>query len=173
MKEHRYTHQLVWTGNTGSGTSSYRAYDRAHSVEIAGKPTILGSSDALFRGDSTRHNPEDLFVASISTCHMLWYLGLCSTAGVTVIEYEDIADGVMVEENDGAGRFTRVVLRPRVKILPGSDKSTAERLHHEAHQKCFIANSLNFSVEVEPLITIIDPEMASPSNLDGGLPDRH
>lgn len=147
-KEHRYSHELVWTGNTGSGTSGYRAYERAHRIEIPGKQAILGSSDPAFRGDPTRHNPEDLFVASISACHLLWYLGLCANRGVTVVTYEDSAEGFMLEETSGAGRFTRVILRPRVAVAAGTDLDLAERLHHEAHEKCFIANSVNFEIFV-------------------------
>lgn len=151
-KEHRYAHTLTWTGNTGSGTSAYRAYERAHRIDVGGKPAILGSSDPAFRGDASRHTPEDLFLASISACHMLWYLGLCASAGVTVLAYSDEAEGVMSEDADGAGRFTRVTLRPRIAVAPGSDLDLAMRLHHDAHQKCFIANSVNCPIEVAPVI---------------------
>ncbi len=156
-KEHRYSHKLVWTGNTGSGTSDYRAYERAHSIEVAGKPTILGSSDPGFRGDRSRHNPEDLFVASISACHMLWYLGLCAAAEVTVLEYLDLAEGIMVEGADGSGHFTGVTLRPRIKLAAGADTVLASRLHDDAHEKCFIATSVNFEITVTPEITRADP----------------
>lgn len=149
-KQHHYTHRLVWTGNTGVGTSDHRSYQRAHTIEIAGKPPILGSSDPSFRGDRTRHNPEDLFVASISACHMLWYLGLCASSGLVVDAYEDDAQGLMMELADGAGLFTKVELKPRVAVAAGSDLLLAERLHHDAHAKCFIANSVNFPIAVTP-----------------------
>jgi organic hydroperoxide reductase OsmC/OhrA len=148
--EHRYTVALKWTGNTGTGTAGYRAYERAHELSVEGKPVIPGSSDPAFRGDPKRWNPEELLVASLSACHKLWYLHLCSAAGVVVTDYVDAAEGLMAESADGGGHFTRVVLRPRVTITGGSDKEKAQALHHEAHAKCFIANSVNFPVSHEP-----------------------
>jgi len=149
---HRYAVAIRWTGNRGSGTSGYGAYDRSHAIEAEGKPAIAGSSDPHFRGDAARWNPEELFLASLSACHQLWYLHLCAVAGVVVTAYEDRAEGEMEESADGAGQFRRVVLRPRVSIAPGSDKAVAERLHGEAHAKCFIANSVNFPVRHEPVV---------------------
>ena len=115
-----------------------------------GKPAIAGSSDPSFRGDPSCYNPEELLVASLSACHMLWYLGLCANGGVVVTRYVDRAEGMMMEGADGSGRFTRVVLRPDVTLAAGSDVARAEALHHEAHAKCFIANSVNFPVEHAP-----------------------
>ncbi len=149
---HRYAASIVWTGNSGTGTSGYRAYERAFEVRCPGKPVILGSSDAAFRGDRGAHNPEDLLVASLSACHMLWYLHLCADAGIVVTAYSDAAEGTMLEGADGGGRFTEVVLRPRVALKPGSDAALAHQLHEAAHGKCFIANSVNFPVRVEPRI---------------------
>lgn len=152
IKEHRYSVQVSWTGNTGDGTRTYRGYERAHDIDAEAKPTIAGSSDPAFRGDSSRWNPEDLLVASLSACHKLWYLGLCSQAGIVVTAYRDNAEGVMVEEANGAGQFISVVLRPEVTISAGSDEEKALNLHHEAHAMCFIARSVNFSVSNEPRI---------------------
>ena len=73
-REHRYRPTIVWTGNTGTGTAGYKAYERAHIISASGKAEIAGSSDQSFRGDVSRWNPEDLLVASASACHMLWYL---------------------------------------------------------------------------------------------------
>jgi organic hydroperoxide reductase OsmC/OhrA len=151
-RDHHYMVRTVWTGNRGSGTSGYRDYDRAHVVKIEGKPDLLGSSDANFRGDATRHNPEDLLVASLSTCHMLWYLHMAADAGLIVTAYEDQAEGHMQLRADGGGAFVRVVLRPRVAISGDFDAGLAAGLHHEAHEKCFVANSVNFPVEVAPEI---------------------
>jgi organic hydroperoxide reductase OsmC/OhrA len=151
-RDHRYKVRTVWTGNRGTGTSGYRDYDRAHVVKIDGKPDLLGSSDAKFRGDGTRHNPEDLLVAALSTCHMLWYLHLAAEAGLIVTEYEDEAEGHMQLRPDGGGAFVRATLRPRLTIAGNFDAGRAARLHHEAHEKCFVANSVNFPVEVEPEI---------------------
>jgi organic hydroperoxide reductase OsmC/OhrA len=99
------------------------------------------------------HNPEELLVASVSACHMLWYLHLCADAGVVVCAYEDAVEGTMSEAADGGGRFTEVILRPRVTLVSGADSGLAHGLHETAHQKCFIANSVSFPIRVEPTIT--------------------
>ncbi len=151
-RTHSYTTSVTWRGNLGTGTSDYRSYERAHSISGAGKPEIAGSSDPGFRGDETRWNPEELLVASLSACHMLWYLHLASVAGIVVTDYADEAEGTMEESGGGEGRFVRAVLRPRVSIAPGSDAVRARKLHRDAHAKCFIAQSVNFAVECEPEI---------------------
>lgn len=153
MKQHTYNIDLQWTGNTGTGTSSYAGYRRDHSFSCAGKPMVAASSDPAFRGDPTRYNPEELLVASLSSCHMLWYLHLCAVNKVAVLEYQDAAVGTMEERPDGSGVFVRVVLRPVVKIRAGDDRAKAISLHHDAHRYCFIANSVNFPVEVEPVVS--------------------
>ncbi len=150
--EHRYEVTVEWTGNQGTGTSDYRAYRRDHTIAAGAKPPISGSSDPAFRGDAARWNPEDLLVASLSACHKLWYLHLCAVNGVGVLAYQDRALGIMVEDPVTGGRFTRVVLRPHVTVRAGDDAELAIRLHHEAHAKCFVANSVNFPVEHEPTI---------------------
>ncbi|MEA3094429.1 MAG: hypothetical protein QOJ04_5771 [Caballeronia sp.] len=149
-KHHKYTLQVVWTGDQGSGTSSYDAYSRDHLVRAANKPAIEASSDPAFRGTATRHNPEELFVASLSSCHMLWYLHLCAVNGIVVTGYADDPVGTMEESAQGSGHFTDVVLRPQVTIGAGGDMKLAVRLHEEAHKFCFIANSVNFPVRCEP-----------------------
>lgn len=147
---HHYQVKVVWTGNRGSGTSAYAAYARDHQVIVKGKPILEGSADAAFRGDPRRHNPEDLLVAALSTCHMLWYLHLAAKAGVVVTGYRDEAEGEM-EGDDEGGRFTEVVLRPTVTIQAG-DPALAEALHADAHRRCFIANSVSFPVRHRPTI---------------------
>ena len=125
-REHSYSATVTWTGNSGQGTAGYKAYTRDYDIACAGKPTIAGSADPAYRGDASRHNPEDLLVAALSACHMLWYLHLCSAAGVVVTAYEDSADGVMqTHPPGGEGEFTRVTLRPRVTITPESDAEAA------------------------------------------------
>jgi organic hydroperoxide reductase OsmC/OhrA len=153
-KAHTYTSHLTWTGNLGSGTSGYKAYARDHVFRAPGKPDLPGSSDPAFRGDSHRYNPEELLVAALSSCHMLWYLHLCSDAGVVVIAYSDAAKGIMVEDAAKGGYFTQVTLHPKVTIARGSDGAKARELHHSAHVKCFIANSVNFPVTCEPQIVV-------------------
>jgi organic hydroperoxide reductase OsmC/OhrA len=154
-KQHHYQTRTVWTGNTGTGTSGYRAYERAHEISAAGKPVIAGSSDPNFRGDAARYNPEELLVASLSACHMLWYLHLCADNGIVVTAYEDRAQGTMVETTNGGGQFTEVVLHPVVTINAG-DPALAARLHERAHELCFIANSVNFPVRCEATITLAE-----------------
>lgn len=151
-KTHTYTLGLTWTGNTGTGTSSYKSYSRDHIYSAAGKPDIPGSADPAFRGDARRYNPEDLLVASISSCHMLWYLHLAAEAGVKVIAYRDDPVGTMAEDAAKGGHFTLVTLHPKVTIARGSDPLKARDLHQPAHAKCFVANSVNFPVACEPEI---------------------
>ena len=153
-KEHHYTASTKWTGNQGTGTNDYRAYSRNHVVSMPHKADLLCSSDPAFRGDKTRHNPEDLMVAALSGCHMLWYLHLCAVNGVVVTNYEDDATGVMRENPDGSGEFTQVVLRPRVTVTQASMINKANELHHEANRMCFIARSVNFVVTHEPTATV-------------------
>jgi organic hydroperoxide reductase OsmC/OhrA len=152
MKRHTYEIRVDWTGNDGQGTSTYRSYRRDHSITAAGKPVLNGSSDPSFRGDATRYSPEDLLVASLSACHMLWYLHLCSVNQISVLEYKDDALGYMDETENGSGAFVRVLLRPNVTIAQGGDPAKAHALHEEAHGFCFIAKSVNFPVEIEPKI---------------------
>jgi organic hydroperoxide reductase OsmC/OhrA len=154
-KTHRYSVTVKWTGNTGTGTSDYRSYERRHEILADDrKPLIPGSSDPAFRGDPTRWNPEELLVASLSACHKLWYLHLCAEAGIVVVAYIDHAEGVMEELADGSGCFRCATLRPEVSVGPGSDLSKARTLHDTAHARFFIANSVNFPVQCEPKIVV-------------------
>jgi organic hydroperoxide reductase OsmC/OhrA len=153
-RTHSYEISVAWTGNRGTGTSGYRAYERAHDVTAGGRPVIAASSDPLFRGDAGRWNPELELTAALAQCHMLWYLHLCAAAGVIVTSYTDDAHGTMAEAEDGGGRFTQVVLRPQVAVASPDMIDTAASLHKEANAKCFIANSVNFPVRHEPVITV-------------------
>ncbi|TBR39911.1 MULTISPECIES: OsmC family protein [Dyella] len=152
-EQHHYAVEVTWTGNTGEGTRTYAGYSRDHEIRVSGRPMIPGSSDPAFRGNPERHNPEDMLVASLSTCHMLWYLHLASVAGVVVTAYLDEATGTMAVDDHG-GRFTEVVLHPQVTIAAGSDPAKAEAAHEAAHHACFIANSVNFPVRCEPRIVV-------------------
>ncbi|WP_420151825.1 OsmC family protein [Spirosoma sp.] len=155
-KQHRYTLTTKWTGNTGTGTSSYKSYERNHIIQSENKPVIPGSSDPSFRGDKTRYNPEELLVASLSSCHMLWYLHLCAESGVIVIDYVDQAMGTMVETADGGGHFSEVTLRPVVVVAEATMIQKANELHHQANKLCFIANSCNFPVYHEPACSALN-----------------
>jgi organic hydroperoxide reductase OsmC/OhrA len=152
MKNRReYQVAIEWQGNTGAGTKTYSTYERAYSIQANAKSTIAGSSDPKFRGDPAFWNPENLLVASLSACHQLWYLSLCAKAGIIVAAYEDVAVGIMIEEEGGGGQFERVLLQPRVTLTNPADRPRAAALHEQAHALCFIARSVNFPVDCEPL----------------------
>lgn len=151
-KQHHYTTRTEWTGNLGEGTTNYRAYSRDHLISAAGKAELPGSSDPAFRGDATRWNPEEMLVASLSSCHMLWYLHLCAQAKIVVLAYHDDAQGTMAEGAAGGGHFSQVTLRPVATLAAGSDEAAAKALHDDAHHLCFIANSVNFPVAIEPTV---------------------
>ena len=127
-RQHRYKVTVTWTGNRGAGTSSYRAYGR------------------------DRWNPEELLLAALSACHKMSYLHFCAVFGIVVSDYVDHAEGTMEEDGKDGGRFTEVTLRPRITIQPDGDIALATRLHHTAHEKCFIASSVNFPVRCAPEI---------------------
>ncbi|HEX6086563.1 MAG TPA: OsmC family protein [Thermoanaerobaculia bacterium] len=146
---HEYRTHLIWDGNRGDGTATYAGYGREHRILIDGKPELLATADAAFRGDAAKHNPEDLLVAALSSCHMLSYLALCARAKLQVVAYEDDARGTMQEDGKGGGRFVEVVLHPVVTLARAEDAARATELHERAHELCFIANSCNFPVRHE------------------------
>jgi organic hydroperoxide reductase OsmC/OhrA len=153
-KKHIYTAHLEWTGNTGSGTSAYRAYERTWNLSSGGKPTVECSNDPLLGGDNSKYNPEDLLLAALSSCHMLWYLHLCSEAGITVLSYEDRPEAIGEMERSGKGKFVSATLKPKISVASGCDPEKARALHGDVHRYCFIARSVNFQVHHEPEILI-------------------
>lgn len=153
-KKHQYQAIITWTGNSGTGTSSYTGYQRSHEISIENKVVIEASSDKAFRGDGTRHNPEDLFLSSIASCHMLWYLHLCADHNIIVDAYTDRAAGTMETTEDGSGKFVNITLHPEVTVTEEHMAELAVSLHHKAHEMCFLANSVNFEILVAPLIKI-------------------
>lgn len=150
---HEYASRLIWDDNTGEGTRSYAGYSRRYRILIDGKPALTGSADPVFRGDGTLHNPEDLFLASLSSCHMLSYLALCARQGVRVLAYEDDATGVLALRPDGSGTFESVTLRPRVTIEGDQHLALAEQLHDTAHEQCFVASSCSVPIRHEATVT--------------------
>lgn len=149
-KEHHYKTKVVWTGNLGKGTENYNAYSRNHIVVIENKVNVECSSDPSFLGDKTKHNPEELLVSAISSCHMLWFLHLCSENRILVKEYSDEAIGKMIENQAIGGKFVEVILYPKVIISKNSNVEKANALHSEANRLCFIANSCNFPIKHIP-----------------------
>lgn len=154
MRNHEYHSHIIWDGNHGDGTSSYATYGRAYRVVIEGKSDIAGSAHTTFRGEAHKHDPEDLFLAAIASCHLLAYLALCATRGVKVVAYEDRAHGTLKLHGSG-GRFEEVVLHPVVTIAE-SDAALAEALHHDAHESCFIASSCSVPIRCEPEIRVVE-----------------
>jgi len=151
---HDYKARLIWDGNLGAGTTSYTGYGRKYRLQIAGKPDLTGSADPMFRGDANVYNPEDLFVAALSSCHLLSYLALCARTKINVIAYEDNASGTLILTPNGGGKFESVTLRPIVTIAAGGDEKRAMELHETAHDLCFIAASVSVPVLHEPQIRI-------------------
>jgi organic hydroperoxide reductase OsmC/OhrA len=159
VPEHQYEVTVTWTGYRDDPVAPRDTHLRDHEIRIAGKPTILGSSDAAFSGDRLRHNPEELLVAALAQCHMLWYLDLCRRNRLHVLEYDDRATGRMAEDpRTGAGKFTEVTVRPDV-VVEGDEAAHARAvsLHDEAAARCFIANSVNFPVRHQPRVRLAAP----------------
>lgn len=153
-KEHHYKTTIQWTGNKGTGTNGYRNYERSHTISVENKAIIEGSSDPAFRGDKTKYNPEEMLLASLSSCHMLWYLHFCSEEGIIVTDYKDHATGIMMETANGSGQFTEVTLYPEIIVTDESMIEKANNLHHKANEFCFIANSVNFPVKHNPTVSV-------------------
>ena len=155
MKEHHYYPIITWTGNKGEGTKNYKAYERDHTIEVAGKPVIPGTSEVSYLGNQSRYNPEEMLTASLSACHMLWYLHLCAVNNIVVTAYTDKPVGTMQNTPDGGGHFTEVVLMPEITIEGTADESLLQQLHQQANKLCFIANSCNFPVRHQPIYLFV------------------
>ena len=147
MPTHTYEALLSWQSG-GEGVTAGN-----HRVEFADRPAVEVSAAPQYRGDPTRLNPEELFVAALASCQLLTYLALARGAGVTVRRYEDHAVGTLAIA-DRKMRMTEVRLRPRITILAGSDQRTARELVEKAHDGCFIANSVACAVRIEPEIVV-------------------
>jgi organic hydroperoxide reductase OsmC/OhrA len=150
-KTHEYRLSLKWMGSRGVGTVSRSSYSRAHVISGHGKSApIEGSSDSSFGGEPDRYNPEELLVAALSACHMLWMLHLCADARIVVLGYNDTPVGTMVEYDDGSGEFASVTLHPHLILQDVCRKDELPLLHSRAHALCFIARSVNFPVTHVP-----------------------
>jgi len=154
-KEHSYQLLVEWTGNTGQGTTDYRSYERSHRITVPGKPDLQGSAEPLFRGDASKWNPEELLLASLSACHMLWYLHLCSVHKIIVTEYQDQPFALFEVEPSGDGKIKEATLHPKILITTAEKIEEAKRLHEEAHKKCFIAKAVNFPIKINSIISNI------------------
>jgi organic hydroperoxide reductase OsmC/OhrA len=158
-----YAARITWTGNDGEGTAAYSSYRRQYRIAVQGKPELVGSADAAFRGDARWHNPEDLFLAALSACHMLFFLSLCARSGVRVTAYEDEAMGSLALHPAGGGRFEQITLRPVVTVATDDAIARARQLHQTAHELCFLANSCSAPIRVEPTIRSRDEDGRAPA----------
>jgi organic hydroperoxide reductase OsmC/OhrA len=139
----------VWEGSTGAG---YTRYDRAHTVVAPPATTeIRLSADPQFRGDADLTNPEQLLVMAASSCQLLSFLAVAARSEVDVLAYEDEAVGVMPPDVTPM-RITAIMLSPRIVVAAGTDARRVEQMVHEAHEQCFIANSLTTEVTVVPTV---------------------
>lgn len=145
---HHYETNLTWRGET----RSYEHYTRRWTVHVDGKPPLLGTADPQFRGEASLHNPEDLLLAALSSCHCLTYLALCARYGVTVLTYEDRATAEMTSQ------FDRVTLRPIVGIANTGHRELALALHVEANAQCFIARSVRCEIAHEASVVVVGGE---------------
>jgi organic hydroperoxide reductase OsmC/OhrA len=153
---HNYKLATKWTGNQGTGTSNYKDFVRSYNIQIENKADILGSSDPEFRGDKTKHNPEELLLASVSSCHMLWYLHFCAENKIIVTDYVDNATAILEETEDGNGKFSSITLNPSITITEKSMVELATELHKKANEFCFVANSLNLKVDHKPIFNVVE-----------------
>jgi organic hydroperoxide reductase OsmC/OhrA len=134
-----------------SDTYTYETYNRSHEWHFH-EETVAASSAPEFRGETARVNPEEAFVAALSSCHMLTFLAIASKRKLPLDSYHDAAVGYLEKNEAGRLAITRVILRPRIQWSAGVAVSDADldTLHHQAHEGCFIANSVTTDVRVEP-----------------------
>ncbi len=161
MATHEYRASVAWTGNRGEGTKHYRSFDRTWRIETECKVPIECSNDPLLGGDPSKPNPEDLLLASLAACHMLWFLHLASNAGISVLGYVDDPIGVGETLPNGAGRFVSATLRPRIQLAVGSDCQKADAIHQKVHDYCFIARSVSFPVSYDATYSFTDGAVAA------------
>ncbi len=150
-----YTAQLRWQRGAHETFTDQR-YSRRHTLHFDGGVVLPGSSSPsvvpLPMSDASAVDPEELFVAALSSCHMLWFLSLAAARGCVVDRYDDEAVGVMSRHAQGRWAMTRVTLRPRVTFAGASapDATVLAALHDKAHEACFIANSVKTEIRCEP-----------------------
>ena len=151
--EHRFEARVTWPKVAGTSTAT-TSFARDYALSLNDKPELLGSGPTVFQGNAAGLNPEEMFTASVTACHMLTYLALAAYRKLTVTSYEDHGTALLQKVGPGKLKFTEVVLRPRVKIAAGGDLALAQKLHHDAHEACFVANSVNFPIRVEASIEV-------------------
>jgi len=149
--EHLFEGDLRWTGHATQADGKLKL-ERSFSIEFPGKSPLTGSSPEVFHGDNRHHNPETLMVSSLMACHHLTYLAVCERSGIGIVSYTDHGTGKLAMR-DGKMRMVEVVLRPQVRIADATQVGRALTLHEKAHANCFMSNSVNFDVRIEPAVT--------------------
>lgn len=147
---HSFSLRAEWTGNRGTGTSGYKDYDRDLVIQADGPGELQGSAARAFHGAESRWNPEQLLLAALTECHLLSYLHSATQADVVLTGLACRAEVTLETTSDGSGQITSAVLRPEVWLAEESQREQADALHHQAHERCFIARSVNFPVQLEP-----------------------
>lgn len=117
-------------------------------------PSEVNEATQSLKSDLTEQNPEDLFLSSLSACHMVLYLNLCASNNIEVVDYEDKAKGVMIQSEAGKRKFKAVTLCPTITIKDAAKKALATNLHKEANAMSFIANSCDFETGLDPIIQV-------------------
>ena len=154
--------RVRWTGSYAPGPLSARSYTRDMSVEPEGKPPILGSASSRYLGEDSRYNPEDLMLASLAECHLLTYLALAAKAGIPLASLVVSARGA-IGKVEGKMRFAWATVSPNTVVREVADLERARSLHSQAHEECFMSNSVNFPVTVEATLSVATP--ATPATL--------
>jgi len=150
MFKHIFKASLNWILKTNTENSTKRIYQKSHSISIEGKEELQVSAAKAFKGDPSLHNPEDLLLSSLMSCHMMSYLYVCSQNGIEVLSYTDQAEATLETKADGSGQIIAINLYPKIKIADAKHKDLAIALHKKANQLCFIANSCKFPVYHHP-----------------------
>ena len=145
---HQFEALLHWPADPAQPRPPEAVFSRNNILQAPGKAPVPGSSPAVFGGDASRYNPEELMVMSLSECHMLTYLAIAAKKRMTILAYEDRATGSLGMAPSGSGKMSmqEVVLRPKVTVAKGPDLADAMAIHEKAHANCFMANSVNFPV---------------------------
>jgi len=159
MSEHHA--KISWQRHSVS--FEYDTYHRDHTWAFRGGVEIPASAAPEYLGTDTRVDPEEAFVAALSSCHMLTFLAIAAKRKIVVDSYIDDAVGYLDKNDDGELCVTRVLLRPAIVFEPGSEPTpeVLGKLHHSAHQHCFIANSVKTVVEVASSRALYDPKHPS------------
>ena len=148
----RHVAEIAWRSD---GDFPSGRYSRRHELRFDGGAVVAGSASPEVvpppLSDPAGVDPEELLVAAVASCHMLWFLDLARRAGLEVASYSDRAEGEMGRIGPGRMAIVKVTLRPDIAFAGGAPEPAAlDALHHQAHERCFIANSLNSEIVIEP-----------------------